>query len=391
MLVGQRVFRTRRTNLHEKYDNPGMQTRHLHDRTFGREIARQPDKTAGRRERIRRRSDDVLALRQADSIEVLREAAACHGQALPMQEAAVEQGLQHHRHAADLVHVLGEIAAAGFQVGDERRALEHGGDVEDIERNARFVRHRRQMQSGVGRAAGRGDDGSRVLQGLAGDDIARSQPACEEIHHRLAGQFREPVARLVRRRRAGRAGQRQADRFGDVGHAVGRVLAATGTGRRAGHRFELGQVSVADRSGAVRADCLEDVEDRDVPAAKAPGQDRPTVKKDRRHVEPQHGHHQARQCLVTPGHPDQRVVAVPAHRQFDRIGDGLRLTPERDVARGRLVPGGDDADEGLGDVARRQPHRVEKRTVRRPFGTDRGVAARQLKLVVGRCCSVASR
>ena len=90
-----------------------------------------------------------------------------------MKEAALEQRLQYHRNAADLVHVLGKIASAGFQIGNQRCALENSGNVEDVERDTGFVRHRRQMKGGVGRAARRGDDGCRVFQSLAGDDVAR--------------------------------------------------------------------------------------------------------------------------------------------------------------------------------------------------------------------------
>ena len=39
----------------------------------------------------------------------------------PCEIAAVEQRLHQHRHAADLEHVLGDVFAAGLQVGDVGR------------------------------------------------------------------------------------------------------------------------------------------------------------------------------------------------------------------------------------------------------------------------------
>ena len=50
-----------------------------------------------------------------------------------MQIAAVEQRLHQHRHAADIVQILVDIAAAGLQIGDIGRALEDLGDVVQVE------------------------------------------------------------------------------------------------------------------------------------------------------------------------------------------------------------------------------------------------------------------
>ena len=111
-----------------------------------------------------------------------------------MQEAAVEQRLHQHRNAADLVHVLGDITPAGLQVGDVGRALEHLGDVVQVEFDAALMRHGRQMQRGIGRTAGGGDDRGGILQRLAGDDVARADVALEQFHHRAAGRVGISVA-----------------------------------------------------------------------------------------------------------------------------------------------------------------------------------------------------
>ena len=159
------------------------------------------------------------------------------------------------------------------------------------------------------------------------------------------------------------------------------------------------------------ADSLEHVLDGDLAAAIVSGQDRAAIDEDRRHVEADHRHHHAGQRLVAAGKPDQRVVAMAAHRQFDRIGDHvarnqrrlhalvahgdavgngdgaefarravggsdalldhLRLAHQRNVAGSGLVPAACDADQRLRDLGGRQSHRIEIRAVRRtrrPFG-----------------------
>ena len=105
---------------------------------------------------------------QRTFLQIFGNRAAGHGHAVAVQEAVVEQRLHQQRDAARLEHVLGDIAAARLQVGDVGRPLEDLGDVEEVELDAAFMRDRRQMQAGIGRAAGGGDDGRGVLQRLRG-------------------------------------------------------------------------------------------------------------------------------------------------------------------------------------------------------------------------------
>ena len=137
-------------------------------------------------------------------------------------------------------------------------------DVEEVELDAGLVRHRRQVQRGVGRAAGRGDGHRGVLEGLAGDDLARAELRLEQLHHLLAGGGAERVADLVGRRGAAAIGQREADRLGDHGHGVGGELAAAGAGRGAGDALELVEGQVVHLADRVEADGLEQVLDDDV-------------------------------------------------------------------------------------------------------------------------------
>ena len=347
------------------------------------------------------------------------------GDAVAVQDPGVEQLLHHDRDAAGAVKVEGRVFAAGHQVGDIGRAAHDRRHFHQVEVDARLVGDRRQMQAGVGRAAGGGDDDRGVLKRLARDDVARPDLALDQRHHRLAARLAEAVAALIGRRRARRIRQRQPERLGNAGHRVGGVLAAARAAGRQRHLLELLEVGVAHALGRVGADALEHVDDGHVLAVELARHDRAAVDEDRRHVEPHHRHHQRRQGLVAAGEADQRVVAMRAHRQLDRIrddlaadqrrlhagmahgdavgdGDGrelarraagghdallhrLRLARQRDVARRRLVPGRHDADERLGDLLLRKPHRIEHRAVRRAGRPDRGVAAGQLGFVECRC------
>ena len=125
--------------------------------------------------------------------------------------------------------------------------------------------------------------------------------------------------------------------------------------------------------------------------------------------------------FVAAGKPHQRVIAMPAHRQFHRVGNGiargqrgphafmphgnavghgdggefarratalfhpmlddLRLTVQRDVAGGGLVPAGRHADPGLVDFLLGDPHRVEIAAVRRARRTFGHMAAGKLRFV----------
>ena len=91
-------------------------------------------------------ADHVLIGREFDVLQILGDGLAGDGHAVAVEIAAVEQRLHQHRHAADLVQVLGHIAAARLEIGDIGRRAEDLADVVQIEIDARLMRHRRQMQ-----------------------------------------------------------------------------------------------------------------------------------------------------------------------------------------------------------------------------------------------------
>ena len=61
--------------------------------------------------------------------QVFSDRLACHGHAIAMEKATVEQRLENDRCAADVVYILGEILAARLEIGDERCAREYFRDV----------------------------------------------------------------------------------------------------------------------------------------------------------------------------------------------------------------------------------------------------------------------
>ena len=342
-----------------------------------------------------------------------------------MQIAMIEEGFHEERHSPSLEHILGDITATRFQICDIWCPFQDLGHIEQIERDAALVGDGRQMERRVGRPARGRNHGGGVLQGFPGDDIAGTDIERDEVHDLLARRHAEAVPDLVGRRRAGRVRERQADGLGDRGHGVGGELGAAGAGRRARHMLKLVQILGRHLADRVLADRLEQVLDGDRAALEGARQDRAAIDEDRRHVETAHGHHHAGQRLVAAGKADQRVIAMAAHGELDAIGDdlagrqrglhalvphgdavgdgdgaelagravlrghallhGLRLAHQRDVARGRLVPAGGDADEGLMNLLARQPHRVIVRAMRGAGWPFRHMPARQAGFIERLC------
>ncbi len=182
------------------FEHARLQARDLDQRAVGREVAFQHDDAAGRmqrasraRARPRRRAPAALA---SSSASVRPDSASASPCRWPPSSSAFSTGGD----AADAVQVEREVLAAGLQVGDQRRAREHLGDVVEREADAGLVRDRRQVQAGVGRAAGRGDRGGGVLERLARDEVARQRPAVARRSRRRGGRRGAP-ARGARRRR----------------------------------------------------------------------------------------------------------------------------------------------------------------------------------------------
>ena len=198
----------------------------------GREVALEHDDAAARMQRRGGAADDLAVGRRLPG-QGLGQRPARQRQAVAVQVAAIEQRLQHRGDAADPVQVDGEVLAAGLQVADQRRAREDVGDVVEREADAGLVGDRRQVQAGVGGAAGRGHGGAGVLECLARHQIARQRAAvAQDLGGAAAGAARQREALHVDRRHHRRARQRQAERLRHHRHRVGGELARARSQRR---------------------------------------------------------------------------------------------------------------------------------------------------------------
>ena len=265
----------------------------------------------------------VLPGGELEAGEVLGERLAGDRHAVAVDEAAVEQRLDDDGDAAGLVKVLGDIAPAGLEVGDVGGALEDFGDIVERELDARLVGHRRQMQPGIGGAAGSGDDGRGVLQCGAGHDVAGAQAFGDHAHDGAPGGVGVFVAAFIGRRHGGGVGQREADGLGDAGHGVGGELAAARSAGGAGDALQRAELVVVHLACGVPPDGLEDVLHGDVAALEFAGEDRTSVDEDARHVEAKHGHHHRREGLVAAGDADEAVIGVAADAELHGVGDGF--------------------------------------------------------------------
>ena len=260
------------------------------------------------------------------------------------------------------------------------------------------MRHGRQMQRAVGRAAGCGHDTGGVFKRFHRANVARANVLREQFHHLHAGGMGDLVTRGVGCRRHIGIGERQANRFGDTGHGVRRILATTRTVAGTGHLFERMDFFNGAGAGGIFPDDFKHIDNRHITVLIAARKDRSAIDEDRWHIEPQHRHHHAGERLVTARKGHQRVVAMPAHRQLDRIrndftaderglhplmahgdavghGDGVeatrhaaadfhaharnvRLMVERRVAGSRIVTGRGNADKWPRNFFLGQPHRI---------------------------------
>ena len=110
---------------------------------------------------------------------------------MSFNEPCVVEALGEETRAAGLLVVLRGVLAAGREVADEGRAL---GDVVEVvhgERDVELARDGDEVEHGVGAAAGGGDGGDGVLDGLAGEDFARL------ICLRASSMTMRPASRLA--------------------------------------------------------------------------------------------------------------------------------------------------------------------------------------------------
>ncbi|MEN4474174.1 hypothetical protein [Mycolicibacterium cosmeticum] len=310
-------------------EHVGVETGRLHHRALRRERAVQDRDAAGRMDRIAHRPQHLaVRVRRLDVGEVLRHGLTGDGQAIPVQQAGIQQCLHHHRHPADLVDVLHHVPAERLHVGQVRHLLADAGEIGQGQVDLRLPGDGQQVQHRVGGAAERHHHGDGVLEGLLGQDVARGDPAAQHLHHGLTGLAGELFAALVDGHRRGAAGQRHTECLGGRGHGVGGVHAAAGTLTGTDGALDDIDVLAGHQPARARPDRLEGVDDGDflLGAVGEPGDaghDRAVVEEDARQVQPGGGHQHAGDRLVAPGQQHRTVQALGLHHRLDAVGDDL--------------------------------------------------------------------
>ena len=293
----------------------------LRHRTLGRDIAAQHDQMTVRLDGVIGAADDLLSGRIiGGAFEVLRHGLAGHGQALAVQQTAVEQTLHQWPDAADGHQIGHRVTTARPHVREHRYAPTDAGEVIECDAHTGRMRHGDEVQHRVRRTAERDDHGDRVLEGLPGEDATRGDPCCDETHHRLA---RAPAIlefhradRLLRRA----FGQRETERLDGRRHRVGGIHATATAGSGDRRALDLGQFLVAHRSCRMTADGLEHRDDVALPHT---GADGAAVDEHGRTIETRDGDRTSWHVLVAAADGDESIEPFGASHGLDGVRDHL--------------------------------------------------------------------
>ena len=287
-----------------------------------RDIAPQHGDAAGLGVRVLERTHDLGVLVDY-ALEVLADRLAGRGDERQVEQVALGQFLHDGRDAARHVQLLDVVRACGREVADVRhlggQLVEHG----EIERHARLVRQREQVQHRVGRAADRHFAGQRVAERGRGQDVARLDVARDQLHDLHARVLGQMDARRVYGRDRAVAGQRHADRLGQAVHGVCGVHTRARAAARARAALALHQLFVVDQAGLVRADRLKGLGERDLLAVVVAGEHRAARDDDGRDVEARRGHQHAGHDLVAVRNEHEAVELVRLRQRLDAVRDQL--------------------------------------------------------------------
>jgi hypothetical protein len=116
--------------------------RGLYQRAVGTEIALEHRDATVWRDRRAGRAHHCAGRRRRAAIGLRQRFAGC-GEARAVDRTRFDERSDDHGGAADLVNVARRKAPAGAQIGDQRRAGEHRGDIVEVEGDAGLVRDRR--------------------------------------------------------------------------------------------------------------------------------------------------------------------------------------------------------------------------------------------------------
>ena len=193
------------------------------------------------------------------------------------------------------MHIGRHVTPTGLEVGDMRRLAHDLRHILQGEADACLMRHGGQMERGIGGTTGGADNRRRVMQRIKRHDIARADIAADQFHHGAARFNRPTVAVFIRGRRASRKRQREANHFRNAGHGIGGELPAASARTWAGMAFQLIQFLIRHAAGSVLAHRLKHIQYRHITAMMLARHDGPAIHEDRRHIQPDHGHHDTRE------------------------------------------------------------------------------------------------
>ena len=165
------------------------------------------------------------------------------------------------------------------------------------------------------------DDG--ILEGLAGQDVARSQATLQQLHDELAAAIADIILVRIDGGDPGRSHRRQSDELQRHGHGVGGKLATAGTGPGAGHVLELFQVGIAHAAGGIGPDGFKDLLHRHISSLKSSRHNRPAIEDQGWHVKTYDPHRTGRNGLITRHQRDHGIEHVATTDQFDGVGNDL--------------------------------------------------------------------
>mmetsp|Transcript_4429 Transcript_4429/g.12766 ORF Transcript_4429/g.12766 Transcript_4429/m.12766 type:complete len:212 (+) Transcript_4429:1437-2072(+) len=181
------------------------------------------------------RHDHILPLLERwQVLQVLCHRLACDRHAGAIDEALLQQILQHSRHSTHLVDVLHHKPTGGLEVGDEGGAVGDALEVVDGQLHARRPRHCQQVQHSVGGPPECHDSDDGVLKGGLGHDVPRLDVPLHQVQDGLAGQATLDLLHWVFSGHAAAVGQGHAQGLDGAGHGVGGVHPPTGARSRAG-------------------------------------------------------------------------------------------------------------------------------------------------------------
>ena len=265
--------------------------------------------------------------------------------------------MQHQWYAAGLVEIFGDVLAAGLEAGHHRRAGRHPVEVIDAQRHTGLPGNRQQVQHPVGRAAGGGDGGDRVLERGPRHDLARPQVLREQLHDQPARLLGDLVFVRVQRRHVVGAGWADPEELDSGRHGIGGELSATRARAGTGVLLDLAELGPAHLAGGDGANGFEDFLERDVMAAMTARTDGAAIEGESREVEPDERHHAGRNRLVAADDHHQAVEEVPTRDQLDRVGDHFAADERGLHAFG---PHGDAVGDGDGvELHRRAAGRAD--------------------------------